>query len=191
MEDLITPEPISTKGRMMIGLLFLGFIALWILGVYAYFTLPERIPTHFGFSGEPTSYGRREVFLLLPAAFSPAPIIFLIIIRYRFTLLNKYPYLINLPAFFTHITKIPSERRSLWVNRYFKALIVLGVFITYYLLLLEWGIYVGNLTGRLPYWFTPATLLMPLPLILSFLFYLRRLSEKMMAEAEIDEYKLN
>lgn len=137
MEISVIPLPLSKKGRLMIGLLILGLIAIWVLSFYANLTMPENAPRHFDLSGEPTSYGNNGDSFILPISFSLAPLIFLIIVKYRFLLINKYPYLINLPACFMNINKLQPERRSFWINRYFEAILILGVFITYYELLLE------------------------------------------------------
>jgi len=179
------PTPLSTRGRVMMGLVILGLIAIWLLGLYAYLTLPERVPVHFDSSGKVTSYGTKGIYLVLPLVLSPAPLIFLLITKFRFTLVNKYPYLLSLPAFFTWIDRIPPERRGVWVNRYFKALLGLGTLLTGFLLLIEWAIYWGALEGRLPSWFTLASFLAPLAFIAPFIYYLFRLSRELKTEAGV------
>lgn len=169
----------------MLSTIVLGFVGIWVLGIYAYITLPQQVPTHFGFDREPTTYGEKTMFITIPSAFSIAPVIFLILTRLRFTLINKYPYLLNLPAFFIYISKVHSERRGLWVNRYFEAILVFGSLLTFYLLILELGIYLSALSGRLPLWFIPFALSMPAILIASLIFYLRKLSKKIKAEIEL------
>lgn len=144
--------PMSVKGVMMVILIVLGLLGMWILAIYACLTLPHEVPAHFGFSGEPNRYGDKSTFLILPAAFSIAPIIFLLLAKYRFTLINKHPYLINLPAFFIYISKIPKERRGLWVNRYFEVILCLGVVLTLSLLVMEVGIFSGEIHEKLPAW---------------------------------------
>jgi len=182
MEEQIQPTPLSIKGKIMVILIMLGLLGMWIIAVYAYLTLPQEVPAHFGFSGEPTRYGDKSAFLGLPAAFSIGPVIFLLLTKYRFTLINKYPYLINLPVFFTYISKIQKERRGLWVNRYFEAMLCLGVVLTLSLLIMELGIFLGEIYGKLPVWIMPFTLTMPVWLILPFLFYLRKLNLKLKEE---------
>ncbi|AGK60695.1 hypothetical protein Asulf_00677 [Archaeoglobus sulfaticallidus PM70-1] len=179
--NLANPEPLSFKGRIMALSLLMLLITMWVLGIHAYLTLPDMVPTHFDAQGRPTSYGKKEVYLILPLAFSPLPAIFLVITRYRFTLINKYPYLINLPAFFANIHRIPSEQRGLWVNRYFDALLALGVTLSAYMLLLEWGIYEGALHGSLPSWFNLTAVITPFAVILIFLYYMRKLSREIEA----------
>jgi len=134
-------------------ILILGVLAMWGLAFYAHGKLPKEIPGHFGFNGEPTRYDSKTTFFILPAAFSIAPIILLVLARFRFTLFNKYPYLLNLPAFYVNISKIPKERQTFWINRYFEVIIFLEAVLTLSFLILEYGIYHGSLAGKLPTWF--------------------------------------
>src|SRR3990172_333581 len=143
------PTPLSARGRILIFILLVFLAAIWGVSLYAYYTLPERVPTHFGFSGRPDSFGSKSTFLYLPAAFSLAPLIFLLVIRYRFTLINKYPYLANLPAFFA-IIELPSEKRAYWLNRYFELVLMLGVALVVFLLFMLLGIFKGTVDGEMP-----------------------------------------
>lgn len=68
MEEQIHPMPLSIKGKVMVILIML-LLSMWIFAIYAYLTLPQEVPAHFGFSGEPTRYGDKSTFLGLPAAF--------------------------------------------------------------------------------------------------------------------------
>lgn len=152
--------------------------AIWGVSIYGYYTLPEKVPTHFGFSGKPDSFGTKDTFLYLPTAFSLAPLIFLLVIRYRFTLINKYPYLINLPAFFS-ILESPSESRAYWLNRYFELVLMLGAALVVFLLVMLLGIYKGTIDGEMPSWFSIFMLVLPFGLIVPFIFALRALSVQM------------
>jgi uncharacterized membrane protein len=42
-------------------------VAAWWIAFRAYPRLPDRFPTHFGFSGRPDAWGRRESVWLMPA----------------------------------------------------------------------------------------------------------------------------
>ncbi len=152
---------------------------MWAFAIYAYLTPPQKVPVHFGFGGDPIRYGDKTSFFIVTASFSIAPVIFLLITKYRFTLINKYPYLVNLPAFFTSITKIPEKKRGFWVNKYFEAVLCLCIVLTLSLFIMELGIYLGKISGKLPLWFYPFSLSMPLWLIFPFLFYLAKLSKEM------------
>ncbi len=181
----IKPTPLSTRGRVLIGVMVLFFVMIWGVSLYAYYTLPERVPTHFGFSGKPDSIGTKDTFLFLPFAFSLAPLIFLLVVRYRYTLINRYPFLVNLPVFFA-ILELPSEKRAYWLNRYFELVLMLGVALVIFLLVMLLGIYKGTLDGAIPPWFSSLTLVLPFGLIVPFIFALRSLSSEMAKGGEPD-----
>lgn len=181
--NAIPSSPLTPRGRRYAWLTILGIAALWLLALACLFNLPETVPVHFGLSGQPTRYGSRLELLILPAAFSLAPVIILLITRYRFRLINDYPYLVNMPAFFiTHLTQLPQSRQSWWVNRYFEANLALGAAITWILALLEWGILAGTASGKLSAWFTWVSLAAMVIPIVWFAFYLRRLGREMAEE---------
>ncbi|MFN7120368.1 MAG: DUF1648 domain-containing protein, partial [Saprospiraceae bacterium] len=64
-----------------------GIIALWLLTIFTYANLPERIPTHFNFRGEVDNYGSRDMIWF-------APIISLILFI-LLTFLNRNPHQFN------------------------------------------------------------------------------------------------
>ncbi len=173
---MIPPKPFGRVAKLAALLTLIAMAAMVAAAVHFYFILPEKIPTHFNWKGEPDAYGSKVLVLFLPLAFLPAPIVFLLIARFRFKLINDYPYLINLPAFL--LKDLPPERAACLINRYFSALLTLGCAISYYLLLIEVGIFIGCYTGELPAWFNALVVATPLPLILAFLLYLRRLSRE-------------
>ncbi|MBI2937364.1 MAG: DUF1648 domain-containing protein [Thaumarchaeota archaeon] len=174
--------PLSGKGKGLLILNLVGLAFIWAIGIYAYMSLKGAIPTHFGPSGQPDAYGSSEVFLIVTPLISIAPLAIMLMTRYRFTLVNRYPYLINLPAFYAYITRIPFERRGYWVNRYFEAMLAIGAFLTLYFNLLLLGIYLGTIQEALPSWFLPNTFLM-MPLMVGALFYyFYRLSNQMKKE---------
>jgi uncharacterized membrane protein len=64
--------------------------------------IPDSIPTHFGASGKPNSWGNKYTLLLLPSV--------LIIIYSGLTILSRYPYVYNYPW---RITEENAERQYL------------------------------------------------------------------------------
>jgi uncharacterized membrane protein len=155
---------------------------IWMTGIYAYSALPDRIPTHFDISGKPDAFGNRVTFLLLPIAFSLAPLIILLIIRFRFTLVNRFPYLVNLPAFFTQIGRLPEDRQTYWLNKYFEFVAAVGVAVSAFLLALFLGIYSGTLEGEMPWWFTAMTVAIPIIFVVAFIIALRAMSLRLQDE---------
>ena len=70
-----------------IGLLILA----WIMALSSYDSLPERIPTHFNFKGQPNAWGEKSpyIFFMLPVVQSL--IVLLIFILLRYTHLYNFP----------------------------------------------------------------------------------------------------
>src|SRR5688500_2998469 len=62
-------------------------VIMWGLTVFAIMKLPEIIPLHFNFSGQPDYYGDKKTLLFLPALGT--------IIYWGFSKLNKYPHVFN------------------------------------------------------------------------------------------------
>ncbi len=77
--------PLSKAARMIV--LSSLIINIFMILLIAYF-----------YHGAPNS-GLKATLLILPAIFITIFVIFLLILRFRYTLLEKYPYLINLPSF--------------------------------------------------------------------------------------------
>jgi uncharacterized membrane protein len=178
-EDLVPKSPLSGNGKILFGLNILGFIVIWGLGIYAYLSVESMIPTHFNFAGEPDAYGSGEIFLIMPPLLSIAPAIILLITNFRFSLVNKHPYLINLPAFYLYMPKIPLERRGYWFNKYFEAILAVGAFITLEMNLILWGIYISALEEVLPFWFLPLTILMSFIIIPPMIYYFYKIFKGM------------
>ncbi|MCW6159600.1 MAG: DUF1648 domain-containing protein [Candidatus Micrarchaeales archaeon] len=112
--------PLSSTARAIILLAALINVVTWLAIVYYYPALPNTIPTHFNASGTPTSYGDKIVLLIVPAVLSAIIIIILLVLRYRYTLLERYPYLLNLPAFtYRHGLEKNSATHGIVINRVF------------------------------------------------------------------------
>jgi len=152
---LAKPESLSRKGKLLAAANLLLIVLMFSIAAYYHSVLPEKVPTHFGIEGKPNVYGSKDSLLMLPFAFSIAQVIILAIVKLRFTLVNKYPYMINLPAFYANLTKLPVDKRGKWVNRYFEALLLFSLGIGIYLAILELSIYEGVRNQSLPIWFYP------------------------------------
>ena len=76
--------PLSNLGRaaLLIGLLL--NIIVWITIAYNYQT---------------SILQKSGAFFIVPAAFTLVFILYLLLLRYRYVLLERYPYLVNLPSF--------------------------------------------------------------------------------------------
>lgn len=67
---MIAPTPFDKKGKTFTLVLVLTLAAIWLVSIYVYLDLPAEVPTHFGFTGKPISYGNKATFLLLPFLFA-------------------------------------------------------------------------------------------------------------------------
>jgi hypothetical protein len=76
--------PLSNLARaaLLIGLILNIFV--WLTVAYYYPTLPMQ---------------DSSAFFIIPAIFTLIFVFFLMVLRFRYTLLEKYPYLINMPSF--------------------------------------------------------------------------------------------
>lgn len=66
-----------------------GIVVSFILVIYNWRTLPEKIPVHFNFSGRVTSYGSKNTFWIL--SFSSVFSYFLL------KIISRYPHTFNYP----------------------------------------------------------------------------------------------
>ena len=180
LDQNISPiTPFSRIGRVLFALNIIGLIALVAIGFYGYFVFEGSIPTHFDFAGNPDAYGSSTIFLIMMPTLAIAPILIILVTQYRYTFINKYPYLINLPAFYTYIPKIPFEKRGYWINKYFEAVLAIGVFTTVEMILIMWVVYIGAIEEVLPNWFIPVILIMSFIMIPPLIYYFYKLSQKM------------
>ncbi len=187
MNEIIPLERLSSKGRnLFIGILFIMLLIIAI-GLFGYFSFPEKVPTHFGIDGKPDKYGDKIAFLFLPLILCLGPILILIIVKFRFTLINKYPYLVNLPGFFININKIEFSKRGYWVNKYFELTLWLGLFLSFYLLFIMIMIYYSTMVGEFPVLVYVLVIVFPLLMVVPFFVALSNLSNQM--KKEVNGYK--
>lgn len=96
---------------------WLALLVIWVFSIYQYFTLPDEIPIHFSFSGEPDNFGSKGFILSLPVI---ASILFL-----GLTALNNYPHLFNYPSEITEENAEIQYRLATRLIRMLKFSIVL------------------------------------------------------------------
>ncbi|MCX8056726.1 MAG: DUF1648 domain-containing protein [Ignavibacteria bacterium] len=179
----IKHQPFDIKSRRWVVYNILIILVIWFMGIFAYFNLPDLIPTHFDLKGNPDAFGKKTIFLILPIILSFAQIIILILVKYRFTLINKYPYLINLPGFFIYINKISNERKSYWLNRYFDLLLKVNFILSLYLLTVFIIIIYSTDQNYLNSTALIFILLFPFIMIILLFIILAKISNEMKAEA--------
>ncbi len=150
----------------------ISVLFMWILAFYYYFALPNKIATHFDINGIANSYGNKSTLFVIPFLFSIAPLLILIIVKYRFKIIKKYPYLINLPAFFCSFKD--DQLKDYLIDKYFEAMLGYTLILTLSLLFAEIGIFEGSFSGRLPKWFD-LVISIPIVAVIPYLFYLKKL----------------
>lgn len=175
----VVPSPLGRAGEILLGLTLGSFAGIWALGIYAYIYLPEEIPLHFDFNGNPISYSPKWMFLIVPAVFSPAPLAFILMTKFRYTLVRKYPYLLNIPPSLIEESNLTPEERGRWINRIFEAVLILGAILSFWLLVLEYIIYLGAVGGKMPPLYISSALLSVVVMVLVYVYlYLRSLSRE-------------
>ncbi|QTA37442.1 DUF1648 domain-containing protein [Thermosipho ferrireducens] len=177
-------KPFSAMGKFLLTMLVIGATLMWITFVYFYYSLPEQIITKFSFKGEPLNYGSKISLWFFPVSFSITPLLIFFLSIFRFSIFNKAPYIMNLPAFYTNLNKMPLEQQSIWLNKAFEIVLIIGNAVTYLLLALEYGTLVGIKTQELPSWYVPAVFLLPILLVPLVIWLLYRLNKKMEKEIE-------
>lgn len=184
MPDLIPPVELSQYGRKLIVGIFLILFLILAIGIGGYIYFSETIPTHFGFSEKPDAYGSKVYLIIIAIILSLTLLFIMLIVKYRFTLINKYPYLINLPGFFTYIEKIEYSRRGYWYNLYFEKILWFNLFLAVYFLLIMILIFESARTGKMDVVGLILIMLMPFVAIVPFIVSLSILSKEMKREAQ-------
>ncbi len=106
---------ISDKIMEFIG--WIVVIAVWILILYNYSTLPETIPIHYNLVGEPDKFGDKGNILILP--------IISIVLFVGLTILNKFPYIFNYPTTITEKNALQQYTNATRLIRFLKMAIVI------------------------------------------------------------------
>jgi uncharacterized membrane protein len=91
--------PLSKAARIAIAIALIFNVLALLSVAYYYPGLPDIVATHVGLNGVPNSYGYKSTLLTIPVIFLAIFLLLLLVMRFRYTLLEKYPYLINLPSF--------------------------------------------------------------------------------------------
>jgi uncharacterized membrane protein len=160
-------------GKALVAVNLVIMMLAWVYVSFYYPSLPDTVPTHFDLSGRVSGYGHKSTLLLPPIILTIAVVLILLTVKYRFTLINRYPYLVNLPAFAMVLASptISPESKADFINRIFNIslLILLGVNATNTLIVHT--MFYGATFGILP----PHTLLaiiMPVLIVVAVSFYL-------------------
>ena len=117
-EILLVKKPIDIFFEM-VALLAIFF--MWGFCIYHYNSLPQIIPTHYGFNGNADDYGSKKTLFLIPS------IVTIIILGMRW--LNRYPHKFN---YMTAITAENAEKQYRMATRLIRYLqFIISVLFTY------------------------------------------------------------
>lgn len=186
----IKGEKFGTTGNTLIFLNILLLVASLILAAYYYSKLPQTVlvPTRFDIHGQPEAWGDKSTLLILPICQAAVVLLLLLLTRFRFALLNKYPYLVNLPAFAMMLGSkdFPEKKKSEFINNLFLIVLVMCLLVNIGFLGLDWAIFPSLAEGKLA--FTFINLFVPwIPLIIVIPFvilYYKRLYNEIRKIAE-------
>ncbi|MFT3911357.1 MAG: DUF1648 domain-containing protein [Ferruginibacter sp.] len=131
------------KNLDMLG--YVLFFIMWALTIYVFVKLPPIIPTHFGMSGKPDDYGRKETLLLIPIIGT--------IIFFGITQLSKYPHIFN---YTVRITEENAARQYGSAVKIFRFLKVSIMIILTTIILITYLTVIGKSDGP-GSWFLPMT----------------------------------
>ena len=81
-----------------------------------------------------------NILLIVGLAISPANIIIALVSKYRFELIERYPYLVNIPALALILYEgdFSPRERGVYINRMFSVILKAGVFLGLYSLVIEY-----------------------------------------------------
>lgn len=151
MNDLMVKEiPLSNRGKFFLYLSYLFSFLILVLGIYAYFHLPQKVAVHFDLHGNPNRYGSKTEILIISLVFFVISFLFSLFVHKRYALLKNFPYLINIPSFYLYAQRLSEERQAYWVAQYFELLALVMFMTNFMLLVIEYFIYVGGSAGKLP-----------------------------------------
>ncbi len=180
------------KGKGLQSFLLTEIILIFLIGILGYFELPIYIPIHYGMNGIPNGYGQSWLFPLLSIILVIAPIIVLLTVKYRFKLLNKYPYFINMPAFyFSEITRMKRDKRSYWVNKYFELILGAGVSIAGLMIVMIIGLLESSVNYFLSQDISILSILWILATIVIMFYYLRDLYKQVLNKDKVRSKVIN
>ncbi|RLG51851.1 MAG: hypothetical protein DRN96_04295 [Thermoproteota archaeon] len=178
--ELAPKGPMGAAGRAAAVLAVVVVAVMWAHVLLAYGRLPEKIPTRFDEEGRPAAYGSKRSLLAMVAVFTIAPALVLAIVWFRFTLVNKYSYLVSLPAFFIRLRGLPPGERSRFVNRYFEAMSAIALLLAVLMYLLELSILKAAAGRAMAVKFIPVAVVSWVAVVMAgLILYLRRLSREL------------
>jgi len=122
---------------------WIALIAIWVLTLYHFYSLPNTIPIHYNGAGEVDSFGNKWNILSLPIVSS--------IVFIGMTVLNRYPHVFNYPSTVTQENAFQQYTTATRLVRFLKLVVVVIFGIIVYQTIQNAN---GNADG-LGVWFLP------------------------------------
>ncbi len=153
----ILEVPLSPNDKILDGLGWLALIGTWILLLTNFQSLPETIPSHFDFRGNPDGYSSRNTILVLPIVGTVA--------FFFLTWINRKPHQFNYPVKITPENAFRQYSNATKLIRFLKlALLLLFLGLLYQTI--QTGLGQSSGLGK---WFLPAALVMMFAPLMVFL----------------------
>ncbi len=139
MAQSIIPQK-TPLDRALDTLSLIGLIAIWILTTYIYQQLPDRVPTHYDFSGHIDRYGGPGFIWLFPILSSA--------LYALLTFINRHPEWFNVPVKLTPDNKSVQLALATQLIRWLKCVLIL--FFNYFVVETAYNAtHVGTFAGGL------------------------------------------
>jgi hypothetical protein len=116
----VEEKPLPSWGKAALTLNVLLALSCWLMVAYFYPQLPDVVPTHFDWEGNPTSWGPKSpLFFVIPAVATGVVSSTSLLVLLRFKIIKRYPYLISIPALSLALgsPKVPPDVRGSIINR--------------------------------------------------------------------------
>jgi hypothetical protein len=135
-----------------------ALLAMWILAIIAFRSLPEIIPTHFNLNGRPDGRGSKYNLFILP--------FLCMVLAIGLSILNKYPHKFN------YIIKVTEENALRLYSKGTRMLRIIKVIAVFSFLAIEWQMSNSAESSLQSGWILTVVLIFPvvLPIMLAFMF---------------------
>lgn len=149
----------------------------FILGIYFSISISGIIPTHYNFWGKPNAYGKPSLiyWMMMPIIHLSILILLTLIYRYRWKIINKYPYLINIPAFMMLDGRLDEYRKKYYVDRIYAILAFIGIYLGILMVFIEYAIGTPSFTEYHGALFVIGIIIFSIAPVLGILLYYRRI----------------
>lgn len=149
----------------------------FLLGIYFYVSIKGLIPTHFNFAGEPTAYAKSTLlyWMLIPISHLFVLALLNVTYHYRWTLINKYPYLINIPAFMMVDGRINESKKRYYVDRVYSILSIVSVYMGILMIFIEFAMGYSSIIKYYGTVFTIGIIIFSMFLVIEIILYYKKI----------------